>query len=137
MPYPRFEEGMSDTSSVTPPPETDPLVPGPAPSALSRARARKAALRARAEHVARQADAARERHSALDAAFEAVARDSEVGGGIIAGALAYRFFIWLLPFALVLVVGLGLTADAAGDSPVDAAKTLGIAGIVSQSISSA
>ena len=35
-------------------------------------------------------------------------RDADVGGGIIAGALAYRLFIWLLPFALVLVAGLGL-----------------------------
>ena len=36
-----------------------------------------------------------------------VERDSEVGGGIIAGALAYRLFIWLLPLALVAVAGLG------------------------------
>ena len=129
---------MSDTPSLSPaPPETDPLAPNPAPSAFERAKLRKAALAARAEEVTRRAEDARTRHSTLDAAFEAVARDSEVGGGIIAGALAYRFFIWLLPFALVLVAGLGLTADAAGDSPVQAAKTLGIAGIVSQSIASA
>jgi uncharacterized BrkB/YihY/UPF0761 family membrane protein len=57
--------------------------------------------------------------------------------GIIAGALAYRFFIWLLPFGLVLVAGLGIAADAVGDSPVEAAKTLGLAGIVSQSVASA
>lgn len=126
---------MSDTPSLTPPPETDPLVPGPAPSAFDRARARKAALQARAQEVARRAEAAREDHQTLDAGFEAVARDVEVGGGIIAGALAYKFFIW--PFALVLVAALGITADAAGDTPTEAAKTLGIAGIVSQSIASA
>ena len=128
---------MSDTPSLTPPPETDPLVPGPAPSAFDRARARKAALQARAEEVAKRAEAARADHETLDAGFEAVARDVEVGGGIIAGALAYRFFIWLLPFGLVLVAALGITADAAGDTPTEAAKTLGIAGIVSQSIASA
>jgi uncharacterized BrkB/YihY/UPF0761 family membrane protein len=129
---------MSDTPSLTPPPpETDPLVPGPAPSAFDRARARKAAFQARAQQVAERAEAARANHKTLDAAFEAVARDTEVGGGIISGALAYRFFIWLLPFALVLVAGLGIAADAAGDSPVEAAKTLGLAGLVSQSIASA
>jgi uncharacterized BrkB/YihY/UPF0761 family membrane protein len=128
---------MSDTPSLTPPPETDPLAPGPAPSAFERAKLRKAALQARAQEVAERAEAARADHKTLDAAFEAVARDVEVGGGIIAGALAYRFFIWLLPFALVLVAALGITADAAGDSPVEAAKTLGLAGIVSQSIASA
>jgi uncharacterized BrkB/YihY/UPF0761 family membrane protein len=98
---------------------------------------RKAALQARADQVAKQAEAAREDHATLDVAFEAAARDVEVGGGIIAGALAYRFFIWLLPFALVLVAGLGITADAAGDSPVEAAKALGMAGLVTQSIASA
>jgi hypothetical protein len=50
---------MSDTPSLTPPPpEHDPLAPGPAPSAFERARLRKAALQARAEQVAKQAEAA-------------------------------------------------------------------------------
>ena len=100
---------MSDTPSLTPPPEADPLVPGPATSAFDRARARKAALQARAEEVAKRVEAARADHKTLDAGFEAVARDVEVGGGIIAGALAYRFFIWLLPLALL---ALGIVAWA-------------------------
>jgi uncharacterized BrkB/YihY/UPF0761 family membrane protein len=129
---------MSDTPSLSSPPsEPDPLEPSPAPSAFERAKLRKAAFQARAQQVAERAEAAREDHATLDAMFEAVGRDVEVGGGIIGGALAYRFFIWLLPFALVLVAGLGIAADAAGDSPVEAAKTLGLAGIVSQSIASA
>jgi uncharacterized BrkB/YihY/UPF0761 family membrane protein len=128
---------MPDTPSLTPPPETDPLVPRPAPSAFERAKLRKAAFKARAQEVAERAEEARADHKTLDAMFEAVARDVEVGGGIIAGALAYRFFIWLLPFGLVLVAGLGIAADAAGDSPIEAAKTLGLAGLVSQSIASA
>jgi uncharacterized BrkB/YihY/UPF0761 family membrane protein len=129
---------MSTTPPLSnPPSETDPLAPGPAPSAFERAKLRKAALQARAQEVAERAEAARADHRTLDAMFEAVGRDVEVGGGIIAGALAYRFFIWLLPFGLVLVAGLGIAADAAGESPVEAAKTLGLAGIVSQSIASA
>jgi hypothetical protein len=64
-------------------------------------------------------------------------RDIEVGGGIIAGALAYRLFIWLLPLALVLVAGLGFAADAASKSPQAAAESLGVAGLVSDSIASA
>jgi uncharacterized BrkB/YihY/UPF0761 family membrane protein len=120
-----------------PPSEADPLAPSPAPSAFERAKLRKAALQARAQEVAEGAEAARADHKTLDAMFEAVARDVEVGGGIIAGALAYRFFIWLLPFGLVLVAGLGIAADAAGDSPIEAAKTLGLAGLVSQSVASA
>lgn len=68
---------------------------------------------------------------------EVVDRDTEVGGGIIAGALAYRLFVWLLPFALVLVAGLGIAAGAASSSPQDAARSLGLAGLVSSSVASA
>ena len=57
-------------------------------------------------------DAERERHSSVDVTLTAVDRDSDVGGGIMAGALAYRMFVWLLPFALVLIGVLGVTADA-------------------------
>jgi uncharacterized BrkB/YihY/UPF0761 family membrane protein len=64
-------------------------------------------------------------------------RDSEVGGGIIAGALAYRLFIWLLPLALVAVAGLGFAADASSGSPREAADSLGIEGLVSNSIANA
>ena len=129
---------MSTTPPLSnPPSETDPLALSPAPSAFERAKLRKAALQARAQEVADRAETARADHKNLDTMFEAFARDVEVGGGIIAGALAYRFFIWLLPFGLVLVAGLGLAADAANKSPVDAAKSLGFAGLVSQSVAAA
>jgi uncharacterized BrkB/YihY/UPF0761 family membrane protein len=102
-----------------------------------RRRLRTAALRARAQRIAARAAAERSRHRSVDAAYELVDRDIEVGGGIIAGALAYRLFIWMLPFALVLVAGLGLAADAAATSPEQAADRVGLAGLVSSSISSA
>jgi uncharacterized BrkB/YihY/UPF0761 family membrane protein len=66
-----------------------------------------------------------------------VDRDSELGGGIIAGALAYRLFIWMLPLALVLVGGLGIAAEAAEETPEEAADSLGMGGLVSHSIASA
>jgi uncharacterized BrkB/YihY/UPF0761 family membrane protein len=80
---------------------------------------------------------ARSRHGSVDALFDVVDRDVEVGGGILAGALAYRLFIWLLPLALVLVAGLGIAADAASQSPKHAAGSLGLAGIVSTSVAGA
>lgn len=52
-------------------------------------------------------------------------RDVTVGGSVLAGALAYRIFIWLLPLALVLVLGLGLFAG----STSRAAELLGDAGL--------
>ena len=69
--------------------------------------------------------------------FDIAERDGEVGGGIIAGALAFRLFIWLLPLALVAVAGLGIAADAASKSPDDAAGSLGLEGLNSNSIANA
>jgi uncharacterized BrkB/YihY/UPF0761 family membrane protein len=95
-----------------------------------------AALEARSKALSERAQAERGSHSSVDAVFEMVDRDVEVGGGIIAGALAYRMFIWLLPFALVLVAGFGLLSQAASDTPQQAARTMGLAGIVSHSVAS-
>jgi uncharacterized BrkB/YihY/UPF0761 family membrane protein len=104
---------------------------------VARLRARQAALKARSEQLSERAQAERGRHGSVDAVFQMVERDGEVGGGIIAGALAYRLFIWLLPFALVVVVGLGIAADATSESPEEAANSVGLAALVSSSIASA
>ena len=107
------------------------------PSPLARTRARTAALRARAERLNARAQLERERHTAVDAVFDMADHDSEVGGGIMAGALAYRLFIWILPFTFVAIAGLGFASDAASRSPQSAAKSMGLTGLVSNSVASA
>jgi uncharacterized BrkB/YihY/UPF0761 family membrane protein len=102
-----------------------------------RARARTAAVQERAAQIQERAEAERGRHGSVDAVFEIADRDAEVGGTIIAGALAYRLFIWLLPLALVFVAGFGVAASTANDSPEKAARSLGLAGIVSGSVAGA
>src|SRR5580765_7200151 len=87
----------------------------------SRRRAWTATAQARAQLIAERASVERSRHRSVDTLFEMADRDNEVAGGIIAGALAYRLFIWLLPLALVLVAGLGIAADSASESPEQAA----------------
>jgi uncharacterized BrkB/YihY/UPF0761 family membrane protein len=94
-------------------------------------------MRGRAQRLSERAEAERGRHGSVDAVFEMVDRDGEVGGGIIAGALAYRLFIWLLPLGLVVVAGLGIAADASAESPEEAAGSVGLDGLVSSSISNA
>lgn len=69
--------------------------------------------------------------------FEMADHDAEVGGSIMAGALAYRLFIWVLPLALVAVAGLGIASDAASRSPESAARSAGLAGLVSNSVAAA
>jgi uncharacterized BrkB/YihY/UPF0761 family membrane protein len=106
-------------------------------SRVERARLRAAVLQSRARQLSERAQSERRRHASVDAAFEMVDRDSELGGGMIAGALAYRLFIWLLPLALVAVAGLGIAADAGSETPGEAAKSLGLSGLVSNSVASA
>lgn len=99
--------------------------------------ARVAAVEARARLLEERALAARRNHRSVDVVFEMADRDVEVGGGIMAGALAYRLFVWALPLALVAVAGLGFAAEATETTPEEAAESVGLAGLVSQSIASA
>ena len=61
-------------------------------------------------------EALRADHASVDIGFAMVERDSSIGGGLLAGALAYRLFVLLLPTALLFVSGLGLYAGAADES---------------------
>lgn len=69
---------------------------------------------------------ARRRVPGADAGFLAFERELAYGGGLIAGGLAYRLFLWLLPIGLLGAQVLGLWADANEDSVEDAAKEFGI-----------
>src|SRR6476620_5893251 len=90
-------------------------------SRFARRLARARVLRARVE-------TARNHHASLDLGFSIVERDSSIGGGLLAGALAYRLFVLLLPSALLFVSGLGLYAGAVDKSPSTAARDAGLHG---------
>src|SRR4051812_36885259 len=103
----------------------------------ARLRQRQEAVRARMDSLSERAQTERSRRGWVDATFEMADRDVEVAGGIIAGAIAYRFFFWLLPAGLVFVGGLGVVADMTSRSPKSVGSTMGIGGIVSSSLKSA
>jgi len=67
-------------------------------------------------------------------ARDVLALDKATAGGELAAALAYRLFLWFLPFVLVLVAGLGAYAEIHNESPKDVAARLGLAGLVVQSV---
>ncbi|MGZ4363114.1 MAG: YhjD/YihY/BrkB family envelope integrity protein [Gaiellaceae bacterium] len=87
------------------------------------------ALRGRIEH-------ARERSATLDATFETIERDSHIGGGMLAGALSYRLFLFVLPLAFFIVSGLGLLASAVGIEPDVISNSVGLAGVVTKQVAS-
>jgi uncharacterized BrkB/YihY/UPF0761 family membrane protein len=118
---------------MTPPPERRPSEPieidvAPAIAGrIARWLQRARVLRARVE-------AARARHVSVDLVFSVVERDSAIGGGLLAGALAYRLFVLLLPSALLFVSGLGLYAGAADQSPSTVAKDAGLHGLIAAQV---
>jgi membrane protein len=65
-------------------------------------------------------------------AWQTARRDSAIGGNVLAAALAYRIFIWLLPLALVLVLGLGWLADSSS-----VLNESGLSGYVATSVEAA
>ena len=84
-----------------------------------------------------QVEAARSRHASIDFCFALVERDSSIGGGLLAGALAYRLFVLLLPTSLLLVSGLGLYADTVDKSASTVAKEAGLHGLIASEVSKA
>jgi uncharacterized BrkB/YihY/UPF0761 family membrane protein len=91
----------------------------------------------RANALRRSVEAARRRSPAVDATFETVERDSRLGGGMLAGALAYRLFVFALPLSFFIVSGLGLLADALGVHPNAVVNSVGFAGTVTKQVESA
>jgi uncharacterized BrkB/YihY/UPF0761 family membrane protein len=81
-------------------------------------------------------EAARRRHASLDLGFAVAERDAAIGGGLLAGALAYRIFVLLLPVALLFVSGIGLYASAADKSPGKVAEDAGLQGLVASQVAS-
>jgi uncharacterized BrkB/YihY/UPF0761 family membrane protein len=99
-----------------------------------RARAAAERTRARVEEGRTKLEAARPRVPAIDAALGTYERDRDAAAGLLAGALAYRFFITLLPLTLLLVVGLGYASAADQSAPADAAREFGISAAAATSV---
>jgi uncharacterized BrkB/YihY/UPF0761 family membrane protein len=85
-----------------------------------------AQARARGEVAARRVEELRPRIPALDAAIGAGQRDSKSGGSVLAGALAFRLFVPLLPFALLVVAVLGYATTENADTPASVSQSLGV-----------
>ena len=94
-------------------------------------------LRARAFQTLLQLEGRFGERRSVDIVRDVVLLDRAVAGGELAGALAYRLFLWFLPFVLVLVSGLGVYSDASDQSPREVADRLGLAGLVVHSVAAA
>jgi uncharacterized BrkB/YihY/UPF0761 family membrane protein len=70
----------------------------------------------------------------VDAGFLVQELDANVGGGILAGALAFRLFLFMVPFVYVVFSGLGAIARAMGQDPGQVSKNVGMTGILANAV---
>ena len=120
---------MSDSSRNEHPEDRSPgsNVEPPHPGRLATWIERSHRLRARGER-------ARSSHASLEVGFSLFESDSAIGGGLLAGALAYRLFVLLLPSTLLLVSGLGLYAGVADQSPSQVSREVGLHGLIASQV---
>ncbi len=120
------EEAMSDAEDRRPDAAEDGDA-APETGRFDRARFRLRAARASAE-------SASQRHVSLAVPFRAAERNRRVASSVLAGGVAYRLFLWLLPFGLILGGALGLM-DA--DSTEEAVEGGGLPAAVVNAIGDA
>jgi uncharacterized BrkB/YihY/UPF0761 family membrane protein len=100
-------------------PHGEPAVTGRLPSARARA------VRTR-EQAGRRVSELRTRNELVDAALEAGDIDRRRAGSLLAGGIAFRVFLWLLPAALFAAGVTGLFRFTGSSEPDRVARTLGL-----------
>jgi membrane protein len=82
---------------------------------------------------------AQEQHATVRLVVEAFEIDRARAGGLLAGGLAYRVFLWQIPLALFLVSALGIVTQLAQAQPSDLARDVGmtaaLAGAIAKGVS--
>jgi uncharacterized BrkB/YihY/UPF0761 family membrane protein len=79
----------------------------------------------------------RARHDLVDAALHAADHDRRRAGALLAGGIAFRMFVWLLPAALFTTGIAGLVHTFSPKSPEGIAQSSGLGGVVANTVASA
>jgi uncharacterized BrkB/YihY/UPF0761 family membrane protein len=78
-----------------------------------------------------RARSAAERHASVAVPFRAMERNRGVAASVLAGGMAYRLFLWLLPFGLIVGGALGLgDADSLQDAVADGGLPGGVVDMI-------
>jgi uncharacterized BrkB/YihY/UPF0761 family membrane protein len=68
----------------------------------------------------------RAEHELVDAALQAGDLDRRRAGSLLAGGIAFRLFLWMLPAALLIAGAVGLVRPSGSAQPDHVARTLGL-----------
>ncbi|MBV8303947.1 MAG: YihY/virulence factor BrkB family protein [Acidimicrobiia bacterium] len=98
-------------------------------------------MRARVGDVVAQADgtaqAARRKYRSVETAFQTYDRDKRAVGNVLAGAVAFRLFVYLLPLVLAIMTLLGIIAGFKATEPQHLAGSAGLGHTVVSSVATA
>jgi len=83
------------------------------------------------------ATSARRRYRGVETAFSTYDRDKRAVGNVLAGAVAFRLFVYLLPLALAIVTLLGIIAGFSPNEPQRLTQSAGLGHTVIDSVATA
>jgi uncharacterized BrkB/YihY/UPF0761 family membrane protein len=117
------------------PARSDPADTAPKRSRVQQVKAAETRVMDQLAEVRSRLEQARPRSRTVDSAFLAVARDTETGGGVLAAALAFRLFMFMIPYVFVVIVLFDVAGGLADKDPHSVAKSAGIGGLMAQAVS--
>jgi uncharacterized BrkB/YihY/UPF0761 family membrane protein len=130
---------MTDPSAPRPEGDGPPDVPGEDATSqrrLDRLKAAQARVVDRIESTRQRLEDARPNSRLIDTVFGAVESDVDAGGGVLAGAVAFRVFLFFVPYMFLIVTVFGLGASAGNEDPAALARDAGVGGLAAQAFSS-
>src|SRR3954454_25297593 len=74
----------------------------------------------------------RETSPTVSVAFDAYGHDAEAGGPVLAAALGFRVFLFIVPYVGFFLIVLGFIGDAFDRSPEEMFQTRGIAALTAK-----
>jgi uncharacterized BrkB/YihY/UPF0761 family membrane protein len=84
--------------------------------------------------VAAWLEETRPRNSVLDVLVLTWGRDAQAGGVILSGALAFRFFLFLVPYTVFLLTAVGAVSRAITGSSIRVSHLVGVTGLLAKGV---
>jgi uncharacterized BrkB/YihY/UPF0761 family membrane protein len=118
-------------------PDPEPAVPPTAADRPGRIAVRKAQLERFARSTMATIEARRDTSTPIGIAFDTYGHDNRSGGSVLAAALAFRIFLFYVPYVFFVVYVFGFGSDLAHHDPQDVARAAGMGGLFARAISAA
>jgi uncharacterized BrkB/YihY/UPF0761 family membrane protein len=103
-------------------------------SLARRLRERRDIIEHRIDSTREHFEGARPDSSLIDTVFRAIEVDTATGGGVLSAAVAFRIFLFLVPYVFFFVVGMGFVSDVTDGDPNSLTHAVGIGGLIAGAV---